>query len=78
MDALTIMVENHFRHLPVVDDSGSIVGLLDIAKCLNDAISKLERAKRKETDVANDVLKNAIGGAGAQGGGMFPGVLCLL
>ena len=65
MEALTIMVENRFRHLPVVDDSGSIVGLLDIAKCLDDAISKLERAKRKDADVANDVLKSAVGG-GAQ------------
>jgi CBS domain-containing protein len=65
MDALSIMVENHFRHLPVVDDSGAIVGLLDIAKCLNDAITKLERAKRKESDVANDVLKNVVG-TGAQ------------
>eukprot|EP00977_Amphora_coffeiformis_P007254 scaffold1573_cov173-Amphora_coffeaeformis.AAC.11 len=66
MEALTTMVENRFRHLPVVDDSGSIVGVLDIAKCLNDAITKLERAKRNETDVANDVLKNAIGSGGAQ------------
>lgn len=28
MDAMGTMVENHFRHLPVVDDSGSIVGVL--------------------------------------------------
>ena len=28
MDALATMVENHFRHLPVVDDSGAVVGLL--------------------------------------------------
>jgi CBS domain-containing protein len=41
MDALGTMVENHFRHLPVVDENGAVVGLLDIAKCLNDAISKL-------------------------------------
>eukprot|EP00978_Attheya_sp_CCMP212_P009252 scaffold21842_cov59-Attheya_sp.AAC.3 len=32
MDALATMVENHFRHLPVVDDEGTIVGLLDIGK----------------------------------------------
>ncbi|KAL7425414.1 hypothetical protein ACHAXH_000006, partial [Discostella pseudostelligera] len=35
-DALVTMVENHFRHLPVTDDSGAVVGVLDIAKCLND------------------------------------------
>jgi len=28
MDAMGTMVENHFRHLPVVDDAGSIVGVL--------------------------------------------------
>ena len=28
MDALGTMVDNHFRHLPVVDDSGAIVGVL--------------------------------------------------
>lgn len=28
MDAMGMMVENHFRHLPVVDDTGSIVGVL--------------------------------------------------
>ena len=43
MDALSMMVENHFRHLPVVDESGAVCGLLDIAKCLYDAISKLEK-----------------------------------
>jgi CBS domain-containing protein len=43
MDALTTMVENHFRHLPVVDDEGAVVGLLDIGKCLNDAIERLEQ-----------------------------------
>jgi signal-transduction protein with cAMP-binding, CBS, and nucleotidyltransferase domain len=43
MDAMSTMVENHFRHLPVIDDTGAVAGLLDIAKCLNDAISKLEK-----------------------------------
>ena len=28
MDAMSTMVENHFRHLPVVDDNGAIVGVL--------------------------------------------------
>jgi hypothetical protein len=30
-----------------LDNDGSIVGLLDIAKCLNEAISKLEQANKK-------------------------------
>ena len=46
-DAMLTMVENRFRHLPVTDDSGAVVGVLDIAKCLNDAISKLERSQEK-------------------------------
>ena len=46
-DALMTMVENRFRHLPVTDASGAVVGVLDIAKCLNDAISKLEQSKEK-------------------------------
>jgi len=56
MDALGIMVENHFRHLPVVDATGAVVGLLDIAKCLHDAINKLERAKNKGDNAAKDVV----------------------
>ena len=43
VDALCTMVERRFRHLPVLDANGSVVGMLDIAKCLYDAISRLER-----------------------------------
>ena len=45
MDALCMMVEGGFRHLPVTDAAGDIVGVLDIAKCLYDAISCLEKAE---------------------------------
>jgi len=54
------MVENHFRHLPVCDDQGAVVGVLDIGKCLNDAISKLERVgetKGGGDNVALDAVK---------------------
>ncbi|KAL9188488.1 hypothetical protein ACHAXT_006866 [Thalassiosira profunda] len=64
MDALVTMVENRFRHLPVTDDNGGVVGVLDIAKCLNDAISKLERAQDKSGSAAEDALKASLGGAG--------------
>jgi len=57
MDALTIMVENHFRHLPVIDDDGAVVGLLDIGKCLNDAISKLEKSEENVSSNTVDVVK---------------------
>jgi CBS domain-containing protein len=65
-EALVTMVENRFRHLPVTDDSGAVVGLLDIAKCLNDAISKLERSADKSSSAAEDAIKqmSSLQGAG--------------
>eukprot|EP01084_Bolivina_argentea_P264322 447697_1 len=50
MDALGIMVERHFRHLPVTDSAGAVAGLLDIAKCLYEAISRLEKVSSKEAN----------------------------
>jgi signal-transduction protein with cAMP-binding, CBS, and nucleotidyltransferase domain len=67
MDAMTTMVENHFRHLPVVDEKGGVVGLLDIAKCLNDAISKLEKSDSKSGSVAQEALSQAMQAQGAHG-----------
>ncbi|KAL3915840.1 MAG: hypothetical protein SGILL_005457 [Bacillariaceae sp.] len=67
MDAMTTMVENHFRHLPVVDENGGVVGLLDIAKCLNDAISKLEKSQSKGNNAAQEALQQAMESQGAQG-----------
>ncbi|RLN95125.1 hypothetical protein BBJ28_00000109 [Nothophytophthora sp. Chile5] len=43
IDALKQMISGQFRHLPVADND-KVVGILDIAKCLYDAISKLEHA----------------------------------
>eukprot|EP01037_Dinobryon_pediforme_P021549 gene21549-22443_t len=48
LDALEMMVDNRFRHLPVLDKNDAVVGLLDIAKCLYDAISILEKVQEKE------------------------------
>lgn len=67
MNAMSTMIENQFRHLPVVDESGGVVGLLDIAKCLNDAISKLEKAQSKSEAAANDALVQAVSAQGARG-----------
>ena len=67
MDAMTTMVENHFRHLPVVDGKGGVVGLLDIAKCLNDAISKIEKSNSKSDNAAHEALNQAMQAQGAQG-----------
>ncbi|WOL11433.1 CBS domain-containing protein CBSCBSPB5-like [Canna indica] len=45
-EALQKMVLGKFRHLPVVEN-GEVIALLDIAKCLYDAIARVERAAEK-------------------------------
>ena len=60
VDALMIMVENQFRHLPVLDGQGSVIGVLDVAKCLNDAIEKLERSQNKSSSTAEDVVMQVV------------------
>ncbi|KAL6890319.1 hypothetical protein ACP4OV_009082 [Aristida adscensionis] len=42
VEALQKMVQGRFRHLPVVEN-GEVVAMLDIAKCLYDAIARMER-----------------------------------
>lgn len=42
-EALTLMVEKGFRHLPVLDDDNHIVGVLDITKSYAQQMEKLER-----------------------------------
>ncbi|KAK8693015.1 hypothetical protein V6N13_070614 [Hibiscus sabdariffa] len=46
VEALQKMVQGKFRHLPVVEN-GEVIALLDIAKCLYDAIARMERAAEK-------------------------------
>ncbi|MFQ6632968.1 hypothetical protein Gotur_010813, partial [Gossypium turneri] len=46
VEALQKMVQGKFRHLPVVQN-GEVIALLDIAKCLYDAIARMERAAEK-------------------------------
>ncbi|KAL1921348.1 uncharacterized protein VTP21DRAFT_11064 [Calcarisporiella thermophila] len=43
-EALSTMVQRGFRHLPVTNEEGDVVGLLDITKCLYQAVDKMERA----------------------------------
>jgi len=61
MDALTMMVENNFRHLPVIDEHGAIVGVLDIAKCLNSAISNIERVQKKNSQSKQQAVEQVLG-----------------
>lgn len=60
MDALTIMIEHRFRHLPVVDENGSISGVVDVAKCLHAAITKLEKTQKNGTSSSNLMLQNIL------------------
>ncbi|KAJ2721075.1 hypothetical protein GGI07_004218 [Coemansia sp. Benny D115] len=43
-DALNTMVARGFRHLPVCNEEGDVVGLLDIIRCMYEALDKMERA----------------------------------
>ncbi|WWC89150.1 uncharacterized protein L201_004068 [Kwoniella dendrophila CBS 6074] len=42
-EALQLMVSKGFRHLPVCNEDGDVVGLLDITKVFHEALAKVER-----------------------------------
>jgi CBS domain-containing protein len=42
-EALMIMSDNHFRHLPLVDDGGKVLGLLSIRDLLHSRVDKLSQ-----------------------------------
>ncbi|KAK9735557.1 hypothetical protein RND81_04G212700 [Saponaria officinalis] len=50
-EALQKMVQGKFRHLPVVEN-GEVTALLDITKCLYDAISRMEKAADQGSAIA--------------------------
>ncbi|ORY08169.1 CBS-domain-containing protein [Basidiobolus meristosporus CBS 931.73] len=59
-DALNIMVHHNFRHLPICNDEGDVVALLDITKCLCEALDRMERAygsSRKLYDALEGIEK---------------------
>ncbi|KAI5954690.1 hypothetical protein KGF54_002466 [Candida jiufengensis] len=62
-EALTMMVEKGFRHLPVLDNDHQIVGVLDITKCYAQQMEKLERmhASSKKLYEALDSVHTEIG-----------------
>jgi CBS domain-containing protein len=64
IEAIATMIENRFRHLPVLGTNEEVVGLLDIARCLNDAISKLERSVSAKPNATETLLKEALVAAG--------------
>ncbi len=42
-EALQIMTESHFRHLPVIDENGRVLGLLSIRNLLHNRVDKLSQ-----------------------------------
>ncbi|KAF8091577.1 hypothetical protein N665_0443s0034 [Sinapis alba] len=61
LEALQKMVQGKFRHLPVVEN-GEVIALLDITKCLYDAISRMEKAAEQGSALAAAV--EGVGGYG--------------
>ncbi|CUM63323.1 uncharacterized protein PRCAT00000894001 [Priceomyces carsonii] len=62
-DALDLMVQKGFRHLPVLDDNNQIAGVLDITKCYAQQMEKLERmyASSKKLYEALDSVNSEMG-----------------
>ncbi|KAI0735414.1 CBS-domain-containing protein [Earliella scabrosa] len=56
-EALQLMVQKHFRHLPVCNEEGNVVGLLDITKVFHEALDKVERSSS-----ASEKLYSALAG----------------
>lgn len=52
------MVKGQFRHLPVKNSNNEVVSLIDITKCLIDALDRLEKQKRVNQGL-NDAIKQA-------------------
>ncbi|ORZ37729.1 hypothetical protein BCR44DRAFT_1375881, partial [Catenaria anguillulae PL171] len=60
-EALSTMIAGGFRHLPVMDDEGDVVGVLDITKCLYDALERIDTiygSSKKLTDALEDVQRD--------------------
>lgn len=67
------MVTRGFRHLPVCNDEGDVVGLLDIAKVFYEALEKLERAHGSSQKLYNALEGvQSEWGAGVSGGAQNP------
>ncbi|PWA01062.1 hypothetical protein BB558_002866 [Smittium angustum] len=51
IDALNTMVQKSFRHLPVCNDEGDVVGMLDIIKCMYEGMEKLDKTLMSTTNM---------------------------
>lgn len=66
---ISVWLTGKFRHLPVVEN-GEVIALLDITKCLYDAISRMEKAAEQGSAIAA-----AVEGVERQWGSNFSGWL---
>ncbi|CEG45326.1 myosin 29 [Plasmopara halstedii] len=57
IEALISMLQGKFRHLPVVERNGPVVGILSIAKCLYDAIRKMEKSEQSSAALRQTLKK---------------------
>ncbi|KAF5368388.1 hypothetical protein D9758_002354 [Tetrapyrgos nigripes] len=66
-EALQLMVSRHFRHLPVCNEEGNVVGLLDITKVFHEALAKVERSSSASEQLFNAMagVQSELGGVGA-------------
>lgn len=56
-EAFSIMMERHFRHLPVVDDRGRLIAMLSIRNLLQWRVDELtDRLDTMEQYMTNDAL----------------------
>lgn len=59
LSALEVMHEGRFRHLPVVDAAGSVLGMLSVRDVLRDRLGELSL---KNTDLVNFISTDGSGG----------------
>jgi len=62
--ALALMVEKRARHLPLLNASGGLCGMLDIAKVLYDAITRLEKTKDASENAYFPAMNRLVGVGG--------------
>lgn len=59
-EALSLMINGGFRHLPVLSEEGDVIGVLDITKCLYEALLRLDKllgSSRKVHDALEAVQR---------------------
>ncbi|CAI5713112.1 unnamed protein product [Peronospora destructor] len=68
MDAMFMMLEGKFRHLPVVDETGMVAGMLRIQKCLYDAITRIEKVQQSSSGLLQQRLDKQLQATGIGSG----------